>query len=141
MISTIYNDQKKDRSAISTYTSLSKYKDGGRRGRDCVVVGFTTTYIISAYRQYHCELETQLRRDVPDITLWDRRGRDCVIVGFTTTYMISDYRQYRCEFETAHGEVYMIQHYVIKFVSDLRQVGGFLQVIWFPPAIKLTATI
>ena len=24
-----------------------------------------------------------------------------------------------------HGEVYLIQHYVIKFVSDLRQVGGF----------------
>ena len=25
-----------------------------------------------------------------------------------------------------HGEVYSIQHYVIKFISDLRQVGGFL---------------
>ena len=25
----------------------------------------------------------------------------------------------------AHGEVYSIQHYVIKFVSDLRQVSGF----------------
>jgi hypothetical protein len=25
-----------------------------------------------------------------------------------------------------------IQHYVIKFVSDLRQVGGFLQVLLFP---------
>jgi hypothetical protein len=25
----------------------------------------------------------------------------------------------------AHGEVYSMQHYVIKFVSDLRQVGGF----------------
>jgi hypothetical protein len=24
-----------------------------------------------------------------------------------------------------HGEVYSIQHYVIKFVSDMRQVGGF----------------
>jgi hypothetical protein len=24
------------------------------------------------------------------------------------------------------GEVYSIQHYVIKFVCDLRQVGGFL---------------
>jgi hypothetical protein len=23
-----------------------------------------------------------------------------------------------------HGEVYLIQHYVMKFVSDLRQVGG-----------------
>ena len=34
--------------------------------------------------------------------------------------------------------VYSIQHYVIKFVSDLRQVGGFLR---FPPTIKLTGKI
>jgi hypothetical protein len=40
-----------------------------------------------------------------------------------------------------HGEVYWIRHYVIKFVSDLRQVSGFLQVLQFPPPIKLTATI
>ena len=38
-------------------------------------------------------------------------------------------------------EVYLIQHYVIKFVSDLQQVGGFLWVLRFPPPIKLTATI
>jgi hypothetical protein len=36
-----------------------------------------------------------------------------------------------------HGEVYSKQHYVIKFVSDLRQVGGVLR---FPPPIKLTTT-
>ena len=30
-----------------------------------------------------------------------------------------------------------IQHYVIKFVSDLRQVSAFLRVLWFPPPIKL----
>ena len=41
----------------------------------------------------------------------------------------------------AHGEVYSIKHYVIKIVSYLQQVGGFLQVLWFPPPIKLTATI
>jgi hypothetical protein len=29
-----------------------------------------------------------------------------------------------------HGEVYSIQHYVIKFVSDLWQVSGFLQVTY-----------
>jgi hypothetical protein len=40
-----------------------------------------------------------------------------------------------------HGKVYSIQHYVIKFVSDLRQVVGFLWVLWFPPPIKLTATV
>jgi hypothetical protein len=26
-------------------------------------------------------------------------------------------------------------------VTDLRQVGGFLSVLWFPPTIKLTSTI
>jgi hypothetical protein len=31
----------------------------------------------------------------------------------------------------AHGKVYSIQHYMIKFVSDLRQVGGFIRVLWF----------
>ena len=38
-------------------------------------------------------------------------------------------------------EVYLIQHYMIKFVCDLEQVGGFLPVLRFPPPIKLTATI
>jgi hypothetical protein len=38
-----------------------------------------------------------------------------------------------------HGKVYLIQYYVMKFVIDLRQISGFLQV--FPPPIKLTATI
>ena len=40
-----------------------------------------------------------------------------------------------------HGEVHSIQHYMIKFVSNLRQVDGFLRVHWFPPPIKLNATI
>ena len=40
-----------------------------------------------------------------------------------------------------HGEVYSIQHCVIKFVSNLQQVCGFLRELWFPPPIKLTATI
>jgi hypothetical protein len=31
----------------------------------------------------------------------------------------------------ALGEVYSIQHYVINFVSDLQQVGGFLLLLWF----------
>jgi hypothetical protein len=29
------------------------------------------------------------------------------------------------------GEVYYMQHYVIKFVSDLRQVDGFLRLLRF----------
>ena len=34
-----------------------------------------------------------------------------------------------------------VQHYVVKLVSDLQQVGGFLRVLRFPLPIKLTATI
>jgi hypothetical protein len=40
-----------------------------------------------------------------------------------------------------HGEVYLTQHYVIKFVGDLRQVSGFLPVLRFPPPMKLDALI
>ena len=36
-----------------------------------------------------------------------------------------------------HGEVYLIQHYVIKFVSDLRQVSDFLRVLRFPQQIRI----
>ena len=61
---------------------------------------------------------------------WGRHGGDHMVVGFTTTDAI----------QTHSGEVYWIQHYV-KFVSDLRQVSGFLRVLRFPPPIKLTATI
>jgi hypothetical protein len=42
----------------------------------------------------------------------------------------------------AHGKVYWIQHYVIKFVSDLRQLGGFLRVFHFPqPGFELTTLV
>jgi hypothetical protein len=41
----------------------------------------------------------------------------------------------------ADDEVCFIQHYVMKFVTDLRQAGGFLRVFQFAPPIKLTTTI
>jgi hypothetical protein len=46
-----------------------------------------------------------------------------MVVGFTTTYEISAYHHCCCEFESRSGRE--AQHYVIKNVSDLRQVGGF----------------
>jgi len=47
-----------------------------------------------------------------------------------------------CEFESHTWQgVNSIQHYVMKFVSDLRQVDSFLWVLLFPPPIKLTTTI
>ena len=66
-------------------------------------------------------------------------GRDRMVVGFTTTDAISVYHHWWCEFESRSGRG--VQHYVIKFVSDLRQVGGNLRVLRFPPPIKQTATI
>jgi hypothetical protein len=60
-------------------------------------------------------------------------------VGFTTTYAISAYHYWCCGFDSHSRRG--VQHYVIKFVSDLRQFCGFHLVIQFPPPIKLTTTI
>ena len=49
---------------------------------------------------------------------------------FITTTVVSSH--------PVHYNVYSIQHYVLKFVSDLRQLGGFLLVLRFPSPIKLT---
>ena len=60
---------------------------------------------------------------------------DRMVIGYTTiTSKV-------VRSDPVHGEVYSIQHYVIKFVSDLRQVSGFLLVLQFPPPIKLTVMI
>jgi len=68
-----------------------------------------------------------------------RSGRDRVVFGFTTTYAISCRSPITLWVRIPlMALVYSIQHYVIKFVSDLRQIGGFLR---FPPPIKLTVTI
>ena len=49
-------------------------------------------------------------------------------VPITTTIVSSN---------AVNGEVYPIEHYTIKFVSDLRKVSGFLQVLRITPPIKL----
>jgi hypothetical protein len=51
----------------------------------------------------------------------DGRGRYRVVVRFTSTFAISAISATNVVSSSpAHGEVYSIQHYVIKFVSDLR---------------------
>jgi hypothetical protein len=50
------------------------------------------------------------------------------------THAIGVIHHTHCEFEPRSGEVYSIQHYVIKFVSDLRQVG------WFSLGTPVTST-
>jgi hypothetical protein len=54
-------------------------------------------------------------------------GHDRMVVGFKTTYAIGAYHNWCCKFEFRSGGG--VQHYVIKFVRNLRQVGGFLQVL------------
>ena len=70
-----------------------------------------------------------------------RRGRDHMEVGFQLHVQSMSVPSNVVSTNPTHCEVYSIQHYVIKFVSDLRQVGGFLWRHRFPPPIKLTATI
>ena len=69
-------------------------------------------------RDRHCRMELDLQLPMQSVS--------------TTTNVVSS--------NPSHGDVYSIQHYVIKFVSDVRQVGGFLRVLLFPPSIKVIAT-
>jgi len=57
-----------------------------------------------------------------------------MVVGYTTTCAITT--NVVCSYP-AHCEVYSIQHYVIKYVSDLQQTSDFLRVFCCPPPIKL----
>jgi hypothetical protein len=41
----------------------------------------------------------------------------------------------------SHFKLLFLLFYVVKFVGYLQQVGGILQVLRFPPPIKLTTTI
>ena len=59
-----------------------------------------------------------------------RRGRDRMVAGFTTTRAKSvPITTEVVSSNPLHVDVYSMQHYVIKFVSDLRQVAGFLRVL------------
>ena len=70
-----------------------------------------------------------------------RGCRDHMVVGYTTTYESVPITTKVVSLNPALGKVYLIQQYVIKFVSDLRQIIVFLLVLQFPPPRKLTATI
>ena len=68
--------------------------------------------------------------DLQHLNVRDHRGRDRLQSVPITTKVVRN---------PTYG--YSIQHYVMKFVSDLWQVGGFLRVLLFPPLIKQTDTI
>jgi S-adenosylmethionine:tRNA-ribosyltransferase-isomerase (queuine synthetase) len=60
-----------------------------------------------------------------------------MVVGFTTNCAIN---AKSVSSNHVHDEEYSIQQYVITFISDLGQVGGFHWLIGFPSPIELTAT-
>ena len=68
-----------------------------------------------------------------------RSDRARIVGGFPTTCAISPITTNVESSTLAHGEVFPTQQYVIKFISDLRQVSGFLLVLWFSPSIKLVS--
>jgi hypothetical protein len=73
-------------------------------------------------------------------------GPRCNCIGVIVRYNLNSFilkihRNIRSHFFIIRYVGVLETTFVIKFVSDLRQVGGFLRVIRFPPSIKLTATI
>jgi hypothetical protein len=146
---------------------------------DRMVVGFTTTYAISTYHYWYCELESRSGRGVQHYVIKFVSDRLVVFSRSSTIKTINKwmvmlhkivsllycqsnmrimlfliYGQLNLNimlfivycnanpfiFSGLSGCTWGVQHYVIKFVSDLRQVGGFPWVLRFSP-IKMTATI
>jgi hypothetical protein len=67
---------------VVSYIPFIWKKGGGRsRGRDRMVVGFTTIYAISAYHHRSCEFESRSCRGVLDTTLRDKFFSDLWQVG------------------------------------------------------------
>ena len=66
-----------------------------------------------------------------------RRGRDHKVADFTTTHATSAYHHWNWEIESrSWRDVLNATLCDTHFVSDLRQVGGFLRVLQFPSPNK-----
>jgi hypothetical protein len=86
------------------------------------------------------ELDLQLPvQAVPVITSCEFKSRsgEVYLIQHYVIKFVSDFTTKVVSWNPTHGEVYSIQQYVIKFVNDLQQVGGFLRVLRCPPPIKI----
>ena len=136
-----------------------------------MLVGFTTTYAISAHHHWFCEFES--RNIVESDVKYHQTNKQTsiqspkyifVFAFFPPQNKEGQFNEVNFLYQTtpifcslSFIEYIMnedmqclnwlpfpnnsIQHYVTKFVSDLRRVGGFLRVLRFPTRIQLTATI
>ena len=62
-------------------------------------------------------------------------------VAVMVNFAISAHHHWSYEFECRSGEMYSIQYYVIKFVSDLWQAGGYLRALRFPLKILIKVAL
>ena len=66
--------------------------------------------------------------------------QDLQMIDTNGMYNSYDFSTY-CEFESRSWRDVLDTTLVIRCVSDTRQVGGVRWVLWFPPPIKLIATV
>ena len=74
--------------------------------------------------QWHCVHDPRLRETVVVVIVWLLDLQLPMQSMPITTKVVNS--------NPIHGKVYSIQHYVIKFVSNLRKVGGLYRVLRFP---------
>ena len=102
-------------------------------------VSWHIRHISPFYAGKHCSIDFLL----PFKSNWFTLTNHCVCPWFTLQgYAEYIFQQYQAVYylKSRSDNVYSIQHYVIRFVSDFRQFVCFLRVLRFPPPIKLTAT-
>jgi hypothetical protein len=104
----------------------------------CFAVHNIRTLVCASSVYYILYTNKSGRHDITEILLKvalntiNQTNQSFVIANWTASVVSSN---------PVHGEMYSIQHWVIKFISDLQQVGGFLRIWGFPPPIKLAAMI
>jgi hypothetical protein len=142
-----------------------------RCGRDRIVVGFTNTYVINAYHHYSCEFESRagqiysIQHYVINCQNGLRRkhGKCSLCHEWWHSFMNQRLNHYTIDDFPWGESLYSPKLKVInplqlwvriprrsdildttlcdKVFSDLRQVCGFLQIVWFLPPIKLPTMI
>jgi hypothetical protein len=113
---------------VSVYVPVIYFLMRSCHGHNRLVVGFTTTYVINAYYHKGCEFESRTWRGVFNTILCDK-----------VCQWLATGRWFSPGNLVYNPSIYFLWN--IQFVSDLRQVGGFLRALRFPPPIKLIATI